>query len=140
MGVIAPDGISLSPLTIFAVTDTQALLSSEDCNFRCVYCSQEFKRGSMQPEVRECVLRQVRAGIKHVRSLEISWFGGEPLLGYDAIEEIAPYFQEEARKHEVSFAASITTNGFLLTAERSKKLVNWGITAYQITLDGTALE
>ena len=28
------------------------LLSSEDCNFRCLYCSQPFRRGTMLPSVR----------------------------------------------------------------------------------------
>lgn len=116
------------------------LLSSEECNFRCVYCSQEFKRGSMLPEVRKGVLSHVRMRIKRLRSMDISWFGGEPLLGYDAIEELAPELQEQAKQNEVAFSSSMTTNGYLLFPERSRKLVNWGVTNYQITLDGTALE
>src|SRR5262249_34725356 len=29
------------------------LLTSEDCNFRCVYCYEKFARGTMAPEVRQ---------------------------------------------------------------------------------------
>jgi uncharacterized protein len=116
------------------------LLSSEDCNFRCVYCSQEFKRGSMQSEIQQGVLRLVESRVRHLRSMEISWFGGEPLLGYDAIEELAPKLQEQARKYEVSYKSSMTTNGYLLFPERSRNLVKWGVTSYQITLDGTAMQ
>jgi uncharacterized protein len=112
------------------------LLSSEECNFRCVYCSQVFKRGSMQPEVRTGVKNHVLSRIRYLRSMKIDWFGGEPLLGYDAIEELAPFFQETAAKHDVRLTAAMTTNGYLLFPERSRDLVRWGVTSYQITLDG----
>jgi len=116
------------------------LLASEDCNFRCIYCSQQFKRGSMLPSVRKGVKELVLSRIKKLRIMNISWFGGEPMLGYDAIEELAPFFQESCREHEVAFSSNITTNGYLLTPERSVKMVGWGITDYQITVDGAAAE
>jgi uncharacterized protein len=116
------------------------LLSSEDCNFRCIYCSQEFKRGSMLPEVRTGIRNHVLSRIRRVQSFNAEWFGGEPLLGYDAMEELAPFFQEQAAKYEVSYVSGMTTNGYLLYPERSRNLVAWGVNTYQITLDGGALE
>jgi uncharacterized protein len=116
------------------------LLASEDCNFRCVYCSQQFKRGSMQPQVRAGVRSLVQNRIRRMQRLQISWFGGEPLMGYDAIEELAPLFHEITRNNGVFFTSDITTNGYELTPERSRKMVQWGITNYQITLDGSPLE
>jgi uncharacterized protein len=113
------------------------LLSSEDCNFRCVYCSQEFKRGSMQPWVRNGVKNLVAKRIAGLKTFHVTWFGGEPLLGYDAIEELSPYFQEAAKENEVPFSASMTTNGYLLTPERARKMCDWGLLSYQITIDGT---
>ncbi len=114
------------------------LLSSEDCNFRCIYCSQEFKRGSMLPGVRSGVRNLVLKRVRKLNCLAVNWFGGEPLLGYDVIEELAPFFQNIAKEHDVSFSSHITTNGYLLTPARSLQMVQWGITAYQITIDGTA--
>jgi uncharacterized protein len=116
------------------------LLASEDCNFRCVYCSQEFKRGSMLPEVRTGIRNLIMSRIAKLRGLQIGWFGGEPLLAFDVIEELAPFAQHVAKDHGVVFTSDITTNGYLLTPERSRKMVEWGITAYQITIDGTALD
>jgi uncharacterized protein len=95
------------------------LLSSEDCNFRCIYCSQEFKRGAMQPAVRTAVKNHVLSRIRHLRSINISWFGGEPLLGYEAVEELAPFIQQEASRYGVSFTSDMTTNRYLLFPERS---------------------
>ncbi len=116
------------------------LLASEDCNFRCVYCSQQFKRGSMRPHVREGIRQLITARIQKLNAVHISWFGGEPLLGYDAIEELSPYIQKIAQENGVFYQSDITTNGYLLTPERSRKMVQWGIRNYQITLDGTPLE
>ena len=116
------------------------LLSSEDCNFRCIYCSQEFKRGSMLPEVRTGLRNHVLARIRRLQSFNVEWFGGEPMLGYDAIEELAPFFQEQAARHDVAYTSGMTTNGYLLYPERSRKLVAWGVNRYQITLDGGAIE
>lgn len=113
------------------------LLSSEECNFRCIYCSQSFQRETMAPEIRLGVRNFVAKRIKKLQALRIAWFGGEPLLGYDAMEELAPYFQSAAREHEVSYISDITSNGYLLTPERSRKLLDWGIGEFQITMDGT---
>lgn len=116
------------------------LLSSEDCNFRCVYCSQQFKRGSMHKSVREGVLNLIKKRIAKLNGLSVNWFGGEPLLGWDAIEEIAPQAQELARAHGAAFSSNITTNGYLLTPDKSRKMVQWGIIHYQISVDGAASE
>jgi uncharacterized protein len=116
------------------------LLSSEDCNFRCIYCSQQFKRGSMQRSVRTGVRNLVESRLRYLNSLAISWFGGEPLLGYDAIEELSPYFQKVAVSHSLEYHAGITSNGYLLTPERSRNLVSWGVSYFQITLDGKAID
>ncbi len=113
------------------------LLASEDCNFRCIYCSQQYKRGTMLPAVRAGLKALVAKRIKQLGSLAISWFGGEPLLGYEAIEELAPYMQRMAAEHDVHFMSDMTTNAYLLTPERSQKLVKWGVLTYQITIDGT---
>jgi len=112
------------------------LLASEDCNFRCVYCSQPFKRGTMQSSVRTAVRRFLQARIPKLNLLSIEWFGGEPLLGYEAIEDLAPFFQEVARDNDVHYGSGITTNGYLLTRDRVRAMLQWGILAYQITVDG----
>lgn len=114
------------------------VLSSEDCNFRCTYCYEDFERGTMLPEVRQGIKRLVEARIKHLRVLNIRWFGGEPLYGWAAVAELGPFFSEIAAKHEVSYVSHMTTNGYLLTPEVVDQLLSWRINAFQITLDGVA--
>jgi uncharacterized protein len=112
------------------------LLASEDCNFRCTYCYEDFARGTMTPQVREGIKNLVRKRIKKLNRLNISWFGGEPLYGWEAIEDLAPFFDEIAQEHEVPFGSNMTTNGYLLTPEVADKLLAWRIRQFQITLDG----
>lgn len=116
------------------------LLASEDCNFRCIYCSQQFKRDSMQLFVRQAVMRLLEERLQSLNSLDIQWFGGEPLVGLDAIQELAPQIQAFARKRGTVLSCGMTTNGFLLTPDISRQLLEWDIRSYQITLDGTAEE
>jgi uncharacterized protein len=113
------------------------LLSSEECNFRCIYCSQTFSKGTMTPEVRQGVRNLVAKRIRKLQALRIAWFGGEPLLGYEAIAELAPFFQQAARDYDVAFTSDITSNGYLLTRDRSRALLEWGVKEFQITMDGT---
>jgi uncharacterized protein len=121
-------------------TDTLELIlmSSEDCNFRCPYCYEDFSRGTMIREVREGIKNLVRRRIKKLNQLRISWFGGEPLYGWEAVEDLAPFFAEIAAEHEIPFGAHMTTNGYLLTPDVADKLFVWNIRDFQITLDGLA--
>jgi uncharacterized protein len=112
------------------------LLASEDCNFRCQYCYEDFARGTMQPEVRESIKRLLTKRIGGLKKLQINWFGGEPLYGYEAIEDLAPFFHRIAKENSVSLKSNITTNAYLLTPEVAESLLGWGVTFYQITVDG----
>jgi uncharacterized protein len=112
------------------------LLASEDCNFRCVYCYEKFARGTMRPEVREGIKKFIQSRIKGLRILTIGWFGGEPLYGWQAVEDLAPFFWEMAQENSLMFHSHMTTNGFLLTPEIAEKLLSWRVNRFQITLDG----
>jgi uncharacterized protein len=112
------------------------LLASEDCNFRCVYCYEKFERGTMTPETRLGVRNLLLRRSSQLKELRVSWFGGEPLYGWEAIEELEPVFNRVAAEHAIHFTQQMTTNGYLLTEERATKLLDWGCRTYQITVDG----
>jgi len=112
------------------------LLASEDCNFRCKYCYERFERGTMEPWVREGLKKHVMQRLDSLGRLTVGWFGGEPLYGFAAIEDLAPFFVEVAEKHDIAYHSHMTTNGFLLTPDVVEKLLAWKVTSYQITIDG----
>ena len=112
------------------------LLSSEDCNFRCKYCYENFPRGTMEPWVRRAVSEYLRKQVPVLKKFILEWFGGEPLYGMEAIAEIAPLARELAEKHSVDYLSKMTTNAYLLTPEVVERLFAWRILNFQITLDG----
>ena len=112
------------------------LLASEDCNFRCTYCYEDFKRGTMRPSVREGIKKLIEKKAPHLRQLTIGWFGGEPLYGFKALEDLGPFFVDITDKYSIKFVSHITTNAYLLTPDVAEKLLAWKVVNYQITLDG----
>ena len=112
------------------------LLASEDCNFRCNYCYEDFTRGTMLPSVRQGIKKMVERRAPHLRHLTVGWFGGEPLYGFQAMEDLGPFFIEIVEKYSLTYASHITTNGYLLTPDVAEKLMAWKVLNYQITVDG----
>ena len=112
------------------------LLPTEQCNFRCTYCYETFENKKMTPSV----VTGVKALIDHRASeldlLELSWFGGEPLLALDIIEDISRHAIERSREHGFALAASTTTNGYFLDRATFQRCLENRIYGYQISLDG----
>lgn len=112
------------------------LMPTEACNFRCTYCYESFTRGKMTPETVKGVKALVKERAKSLSSLHISWFGGEPLLELDLMEELTRSFQETARESHMDYSADISTNGYFLSKEVFEKLISMDIRQYMITIDG----
>ncbi len=113
-------------------------MPSEDCNFRCTYCCEDFKNGTMTPEVREGIKNLVRQRIKKLDRLHISWFGGEPLYGWEAVEDLAPFSSRSPKKTACPSAQSDDHQWLPAHPEVAEKLLSWRINNFQITLDGLA--
>lgn len=114
------------------------LMPTEQCNFRCVYCYEDFQEGQMPRPVVEAVKALIARRISQLDLLSLDWFGGEPLLAFPVIEEVQGFARELVRNHpEVRLRGSITTNGSLLTRRRFERLLELGVRSFQISFDGT---
>ncbi|MBL0385837.1 radical SAM protein [Tumebacillus sp. ITR2] len=113
-------------------------LTSEQCNFRCVYCYEKFEKGNMQPEVREAVKKYVQKQARFLNSLNIHWFGGEPLLALDTIEDLSQEFLRICGEQGIRYHSAMTTNGYLLTPDVATRVLDLGVKTFQITLDSDA--
>jgi uncharacterized protein len=109
---------------------------TEKCNFRCVYCYEDFVQGKMAPELRSGLVRFVEQQARSLELLSLDWFGGEPLVAFDVMKDILPGAVEACREHRCKLTGHITTNGYLLTPEVAEQLLDWGVGSFQITLDG----
>src|SRR5215211_2329775 len=67
------------------------VLPTEQCNFRCTYCYEDFSIGRMSSEVIQGVKRLIDRRLPSLKSLSVSWFGGEPLLGRAIVEDISEH-------------------------------------------------
>lgn len=112
------------------------LLASEDCNFRCTYCYEDFARGTMKPEVREGIKAMLQRRVRSLRQLSVEWFGGEPLYGWEAVSDLGPFIHSFCKENGIAFSSHMTTNGYLLTPDVAAQLLSWNIRDFQITLDG----
>jgi len=114
------------------------LMPTEQCNFRCIYCYENFRLGAMTPLVVNSVKNLLSSRFDNLTFLVISWFGGEPLLALDVIASVSEHIRSLLYSHpNVHYKASITTNGYLLTPSIFRKLLDWGVFTYQISFDGT---
>ncbi|MFJ8583480.1 radical SAM protein [Streptomyces sp. NPDC093595] len=113
------------------------LLPTEKCNFRCTYCYEDFSIGRMEASVVEGVKRMIDRRIGGLRSLSVSWFGGEPLLALPVIEEISAHIVESVTANpDLRYSADMTTNAYLLDRVTADRLGRLGIHEYQVSLDG----
>lgn len=111
------------------------IMPTEQCNFRCVYCYESFLRGQMDRRTIDGIKNHIKSQ-PQLRNLQISWFGGEPLLAADVVIELSEFFYNYSIENGIAYNAGITTNGSLLTPEIAEKILNNGMEYFQITIDG----
>lgn len=118
------------------------ILPTEKCNFRCRYCYETFEVGRMSGSVVSGVKRLISNRVSDLDSLVISWFGGEPMLGLDIVEDVSSHVQAEIDKFNPRcvYNSNMTTNGFLLSRSSVEKLVRLGVSEFQVSLDGSEEE
>ena len=85
----------------------------------------------MSNEVEDAIVRFVE---KHeqARNLNITWFGGEPLLAFDRIVSLTRKLQAIG----LNYWAGMITNGYLLTRDKLEQFDNLKIRSVQVTIDG----
>lgn len=112
------------------------ILPTEQCNFRCKYCYETFKKGKMKTIIQESIIKYVRQNIHRYTALSVSWFGGEPLEALDVVENLSQKFINICKVAKRPYSAGMTTNGYDLTLKVFEKLYSLNIYDYQITIDG----
>ncbi len=112
---------------------------TSNCNFRCVYCYEKdvIKNRAMTQEVQDKIIDLVKEQVPRLTDLSITWYGGEPLLALDIIEQLSKEFMSICEENHINYSAGIITNGYLLTKEKVELLNKLKVNFYQITIDGS---
>jgi uncharacterized protein len=101
------------------------LVLTHDCNLGCSYCYTGRKfRKVMSDEIAERALLLAFEDVSEGGQVQLSYFGGEPLLEYDRMVRYARRARAIADERKVRLRQSVTTNGTLLDAARVKELAD----------------
>lgn len=112
------------------------IMPTEQCNFRCTYCYEEYKKGTISVEGKNALVKAIQSLLHEHTSLHIAWFGGEPLLAYEEILDLSKKIIMVCEAQKKKYTASMTTNGYYLTRERFVMLQKMHVYYYQVTIDG----
>lgn len=108
------------------------ILPTRGCNFGCIYCyEQERPMVTMNADTEAAIVQFVQSN-KQMKRLNVTWYGGEPLIYFGSIERLSRAFLALG----VEYAAKIVTNGYLLTKEKADLFAELAINDVQITFDG----
>lgn len=109
------------------------------CSFRCTYCFENPQPVSMSAEVEKALIDFVEKRMATMQELQVTWFGGEPLLRLDVIERLTDAFSAICAQRKAEYRpAVIITNGYQLNLETAKRLLKVKIQMAQVTIDGIA--
>ena len=110
------------------------ILPTTECNARCYYCFEsDHPRCTMTDRIADDTVAYIADKCKG-EPVEITWFGGEPLVGAKQINRICAGLRER----EIKYRSSIVTNAYLFDENliRTAK-EEWHLQVAQVTLDGT---
>ena len=111
----------------FRPTGSQIIVT-DNCNSRCITCSQWKNKSTNELTTEE--IYDTLAQLRDLGVIQVYFSGGEPLLRHDLSRLVE-------RAAELRFQSiGILTNGLLLTENRARELLESGLTALGISIDG----
>ena len=107
----------------------------KDCNLRCKYCFVEHSSDAMDFETaRKAIDFEIERALKlNQKEINVTFFGGEPLLKFDMIKELTHYTNKNTN---LKITFDLVTNGLLFDKEISTFFIENNFTV-GISLDGT---
>ena len=124
-----------------SVVKALCLHIAHDCNLACAYCFADkghyggHGQARMSAEIGKKAIDFVIESSGNRKNIEIDFFGGEPFLGLDVINEIVDYATKKAATCGKTFRFTITTNGILLT-EDAQNYINEHMSNVVLSIDG----
>ncbi len=108
------------------------------CNFRCPYCYETSRSKTIDTKGIHAIVDFVIERYKenNFKKLKVNWYGGEPLLAINEIEEISKLLIEFSEKNNIEYTARMVTNGSLINENIIEILKSIKVKDIQITIDG----
>lgn len=112
------------------------LIPTLNCNFCCSYCYEQHIASKIDKNILFALKKYVESSIDEYDAMNISWFGGEPLLQMDTLCTFSREMNQLFLAKRKAFFASVVTNGYLLDEVNFDKLYRCRVRSIMVTLDG----
>lgn len=114
---------------------TITLIVTEACNLNCSYCFEHHKSAeSMTFATAKKIIDNEFINCDNYNNFVIDFFGGEPFLEFDLIQQIVEYVRSNSNKKNYRFFA--TTNGTLIHGEIKQWLLQQVDFICSLSIDG----
>lgn len=93
---------------------TLTLIPTTECNLKCPYCfitrDSKFMSDQVIKNTKERIGKLLNDKKNELKLLNIKWFGGEPLLRKEIIDEISEYLIDICTQYDIEYRAVLYTN------------------------------
>lgn len=113
------------------------LVPTLGCNFNCPYCFEK-EHSCGKDDIKkyfEILKKYAKKYFKQHNIIQISLFGGEPLLYINEALNFLSWVKLDSQENNYSYFTSIVTNGSLLNKNILKSLLKYNLHILQITID-----
>jgi uncharacterized protein len=110
-----------------------------DCNLACSYCYEGKMKGKhyLSKETADLLFAFIEKDyISSGMSVNLSFYGGEPLLSLGMIKNISGRLKSRVERTGLDYGFTLITNGTLLTKKTVDELLPYGLKGVKVTLDG----
>jgi uncharacterized protein len=147
LGVIVDD-VAAEKESMYAFLDTLnkknpclnlTVVLNLDCNFDCTYCYEGDMKGKlyMTEETGELIVEFARSRFtEKIKSVNIDFYGGEPLLSKGLIKSISKEMKSFTESRGAEYTFTLVTNGSLFKKSVAEELAGLGLKSIKTTLDG----
>ncbi len=120
---------------------TLVLAPTYACNYRCPYCYEQGHnsiKGIMDEDVIDavCEFSADRYEGHAFTKLSVQWYGGDPSLALDVVEDLSTRLIAWCDDHDVEYSAMMLTNCNLIDEAAVEMLVRCKVEDVLITIDG----
>ena len=96
------------------------LCLTHDCTLRCRYCyaGRKYAHAMSRETAEQGILLGLAEAERTGRGLDISYFGGEPLMEWELLQHCHEFLTSQAVQRGIPVRSGITTNGTLLSEDK----------------------
>ena len=111
------------------------------CNYRCPYCYEQGHNG-ITGKMGKPVMDAIMALVEHIyardgfTTLTAQWYGGDPSLALDVVEELSGRLIAWCDERSVSFDAVMLSNANLIDEKAAELIARCRISSVLLTIDG----